>query len=91
MPISKLESVKAIEQQYHTGEEPVVVMCSDMNTYICKYMRSSASAYKLVCELIGSKMASAWMQKTPETAFVHIKRFGYRIIIQSQTNIREEI
>ena len=51
MAIPVLESVKAIEQQYRTGEEPVLVMCSDMNAYICKYMRSSAAAYKL-CGII---------------------------------------
>ncbi len=51
MAISTIESVKVIEQQFNTGEEPVLVTCSDMNTYICKYMRSSAAAYKLACEL----------------------------------------
>ena len=73
MPITVLESVKNIERQYRTGEEPVMVMCSDMNSYICKYMRSSAAAYKLACELIGSTMATAWQLRTPETAFVYIK------------------
>ena len=29
MAIPVLESVKAIEQQYRTGEEPVLVTCSD--------------------------------------------------------------
>ena len=73
MAIPVLESVKAIEQQYRTGEEPVLVMCSDMNAYICKYMRSSAAAYKLACELIGSLMATAWQLETPDIAFVRIK------------------
>ena len=73
MAIPVLESVKAIEQQYRTGEEPVLVMCSDMNAYICKYMRSSAVAYKLACELIGSLMAMAWQLETPDIAFVRIK------------------
>lgn len=73
MAIPVLESVKAIEQQYRTGEEPVLVICSDMNAYICKYMRSSAAAYKLACELIGSRMAMAWQLETPDIAFVHIK------------------
>ena len=73
MAIPLLESVKAIEQQYRTGEEPVLVMCSDMNAYICKYMRSSAAAYKLTCELIGSRMAMAWQLETPDIAFVRIK------------------
>jgi hypothetical protein len=73
MAIPVLESVKAIEQQYRTGEEPVLVMCSDMNAYICKYMRSSAAAYKLACELIGTRMATAWQLETPDIAFVRIK------------------
>ena len=46
MAIPKLYSAKRIEQQFHTGEEPVMVMCSDVNLYVCKYMRSSATAYK---------------------------------------------
>jgi hypothetical protein len=44
MAIPKLYSAKRIEQQFHTGEEPVMVMCSDVNLYVCKYMRSSATA-----------------------------------------------
>lgn len=74
MPISVLESVKPIEQQYRTGEEPVLVMCSDMNAYVCKYMRSTSAAFKLACEFIGSRMAIAWQIETPETALVHIKQ-----------------
>lgn len=74
MMIPKVYSVKVIEQQYRTGEEPVLVMCSDKNAYICKYMRSSAAAYKLACELIGVRMAMAWQLETPEVAFVKIKQ-----------------
>ena len=73
MKIPVLNSVKAIEQQYRTGEEPVLVICSDMNAYICKYVRSSGAAFKLACELIGSRMAMAWQLETPDIAFVHIK------------------
>ena len=73
MPISLLDSVKSIERQYFTGEEPVLVMCSDKNAYICKYMRSPFAAYKLVCELIGAQMAMAWRLNTPEIAFVRIR------------------
>ena len=72
--IPKVYSVKTIEQQYRTGEEPVLVMCSDKNAYICKYMRSSAAAYKLACELIGVRMAMAWKLETPEAAFVKIRQ-----------------
>ena len=74
MSLLVLESVKPIEQQYRTGEEPVLVMCSDLNAYVCKYMRSSSAAYKLACEFIGSKMAKAWQIETPEIALVKIKQ-----------------
>lgn len=74
MAIPCLYSIKRIEQQYNTGEEPVLVVCSDMNAYVCKYMRSSSAAYKLLCEFIGSQMAKAWQLETPDTSFVFIKQ-----------------
>lgn len=73
MATQTLYSAKRIEQQFHTGEEPVMVMCSDINIYVCKYMRSSATAYKLACELIGAKLAKAWRLTTPDIAFVNIR------------------
>ena len=72
--IQFVKSVKIIEQQYRTGEEPVLVMCSDKKNYVCKYMRTSSAAYKLSCELIGSMMAMAWKLPTPQVAFVNIKQ-----------------
>ena len=39
MALPIIYSVKRIEQQFYTGEQPVLVMCSDVNTYVCKYMR----------------------------------------------------
>lgn len=65
MEIATVTSIKTIEKQYGTGEEPVLVVCSDYNQYICKYMRSSASAFKLVCELAGAKLAAAWRIPSP--------------------------
>lgn len=73
MSIPTLYSAKRIEQHFHTGEEPVMVMCSDINLYVCKYMRSSATAYKLACELIGAKLAKAWQLNTPGIAIVNIR------------------
>lgn len=73
MAIPVLCSAKRIEQQFHTGEEPVMVMCSDVNIYVCKYMRSSATAFKLACEFIGANLAMAWQLRTPEIAIVNIK------------------
>lgn len=74
MNIPEIHSIKVIEKQIYTGEQPVMVICSDMETYICKYMRSTASAYKLACEYIGAFMAKAWQLPTPDTALVKIKQ-----------------
>lgn len=71
--IPRLNSIKQIEKQYSTGDLPVLVVCSDKEAYICKYMPSSNRAYKLVCELIGSQMAEAWRIKSPTTAFIRIE------------------
>ena len=73
MAIPTLYSAQPIKQQFHTGEEPVMVMCSDVNIYVCKYMRSTASAYKLACEFIGAKLAKAWRLCTPDIALVNIR------------------
>ncbi len=85
MAIPIIDSAKRIEQQFHTGEEPVLVMCSDVNLYVCKYMRSSASAYKLACELIGGKMAEAWHLNTPDIALIRIKSSHWVGINQSHS------
>jgi hypothetical protein len=85
MAIPIIDSAKRIEQQFRTGEEPVLVMCSDVNLYVCKYMRSSAAAYKLACELIGARMAEAWQLDTPDIALVRIKPSHWAGINQSHS------
>ena len=72
MRIPQLYSIKEIEKKFHTGEEPVMVLCSDMNSYICKYMRTSLPAFKLVCEIMGSYFAKSWNLHTPSVAIVKI-------------------
>lgn len=35
--IPPVHSIKIVERQYSTGEEPLLVLCSDMCEYVCKY------------------------------------------------------
>ena len=73
MTIPKIHSIQSISAKYNTGDEPVLVLCSDKRQYICKYMRSSATiAYKLACEYIGAKLAAIWKINTPPVALVNI-------------------
>jgi len=60
MAIPVVQSISAISKQYETGEHPVLVMCSDRQLYVCKYVRGTASAYKLACEYIGACFAKSW-------------------------------
>ena len=67
-----LHSISSIIKQYNTGEQPVLATCSDGHDYVCKYPLSSASAYKLACELAGNELAKAWELNSPETAIIKI-------------------
>lgn len=65
-------SIRPIKHHYTTGEEPVLVDCSDQMTRVCKYPRSSAGAYKMACELIGSLFAEVWELGNPKISFVSV-------------------
>ena len=45
MEIQHLHSIQEISKQYMTGDLPVLVLCSDTQQYICKYMRPNNSNY----------------------------------------------
>ena len=70
--IPTVYSIKTVEKQYPTGEDPILVICSDKKEYVCKYARTSGAVYKLACEMIGSLLAQTWRLITPTTAFVTI-------------------
>lgn len=80
MVIPHLYSVKSIERILQTGEEPIIALCNDMNFYLCKYMRTSSPAYKLVCEIIGSVFAKCWELDTPDFAYVNIKDYHWKAL-----------
>lgn len=73
MVFQQLHSIQEISLQYTTGDMPVLVLCSDTQQYVCKYMRSSATiSYKLACEFIGAVFAESWGIGTPPFSFVKI-------------------
>ena len=73
MEIQRLHSIQEISKQYNTGDLPVLVLCSDTQQYICKYMRPNATiSYKLACEFMGAVLAEAWKISTPPFALVRI-------------------
>lgn len=71
--IQHLHSIQEIAKQYPTGDSPVLVLCSDKQQYICKYMRPNDTiSYKLACEFMGVVYAETWKINTPPFALVQI-------------------
>ena len=87
MLASNLHSIKQIEKQYNTGESPVLVVCSDKDSYICKYMRSTSAAYKLTSEYIGAQMIQEWKIASPTAAMVNIKAEHWNAGIVTTRNL----
>ena len=72
MKIATVKSIRPIDFLYETGDRPVQITCTDKITYICKYLRTSGRANKLVAELVGAFMADMWQLPMPHYSFVNI-------------------
>lgn len=73
MMVPYLTSIMPIERQFSTGDMPVLVSCSDMNTYICKYARLRGKAFRLGTELTGGLFSLLWGINSPNCVLVNIK------------------
>lgn len=58
------------ERMFTTGDNPILVTCSDMADWVCKHGRLSSSI--LFSEVIGSTFAALWGLKTPQISFVNV-------------------
>ena len=82
--MTRLHSIQEVSVQYTTGDLPVLVLCSDTQQYVCKYMRSNATiSYKLASEFIGAVFAEAWKIDTPPCAIVRIMPAHWASVVTS--------
>lgn len=87
MEIQRLHTIQEISKQYNTGDSPVLVLCSDTQQYICKYVRPNATvSYKLACEFMGAVFAEAWRISTPPFALVQIMPSHWTSIMASHNS-----
>jgi hypothetical protein len=75
-----LKSIQTADKLYNTGDRPVLVMCSDMQDYVCKYALGG-NATNLFCEYVAASFLRLWQLPVPDFTFVnvnyeHVKHFG---------------
>ncbi|RYU93822.1 HipA family kinase [Emticicia agri] len=68
--MKQLHSISEIIRVFPTGDKPVLVICNDLNEWVCKYR----DAQKLANELVASEFAKIWGIKMPQTALVKISQ-----------------
>lgn len=68
-----LVSIDGVEKYFYTGEQPILILCSDEKKYICKYIHSQGSREKLICEYLSWSFADLMQINTPSYAFVKFK------------------
>lgn len=67
-----LRTIEGIHKIFPThGSSPILVTCSDLNDWVCKYDRDTR---KLFNELLAVKFAKIWGIKTPEAAFIQVNK-----------------
>lgn len=64
------QSLYRSERMFTTGDNPILVTCSDMSDWVCKHGRMYPSV--LFNEVIGSTFAELWDLKTPQISFVNV-------------------
>jgi hypothetical protein len=69
-----LNSIQTADRIFDTNTRPVLIMCDDMNDYVCKYATNSGSSNRLFCEYLAASFLKLWNLKIPDFAFVKINR-----------------
>ena len=70
-----LHSIEVIEREhvFQTGCNPLLIHASDLNYYVCKYLRGNTSADKLFLEYLAVSFLKIWEIPVPDYAFVKIR------------------
>ncbi len=67
-----LQTIEEIHKVFPTaGSSPLLVTCDDFQDWVCKYDKSPKN---LLNELIAKKFADIWSLKTPDVAFIKVKK-----------------
>jgi len=71
-----VESIEALEKHNikDTACKPILVFCSDLEFYYCKYNTGFSSADRLLREYLSACFLEEWKLAVPDFAFIRIKK-----------------
>ena len=74
-----LSTVQTAQKLYETQDRPLLVMCSDLNRYVCKHSGGN-NGLNLFCEYIAASFLKIWELQVPDYSFIkvnyeHVKGF----------------
>jgi len=58
----------------NNNSKPFIVLCDDLNDYVCKYNKSSSTAFRLFNEYISASFLKLWQLNVPDFCFINVKR-----------------
>jgi hypothetical protein len=70
--MQNLTSIQTASLKYETQEKPVLIMCSDMQDYVCKYA-GEGHTMKLFFEYLAASFLKLWRLPVPDFALIQVK------------------
>ncbi len=64
------QTIEKSKRIFDTGNSPILVLCNDLNEWVCKYDPSSKSLFN---EVLASKFAEIWEIQTPPICLIKVK------------------
>lgn len=73
LTVPHLHSIEKVEIYFETGCTPLLVHCTDLNFYVCKYNTGNSTANTLCREFIAAAFLKLWALQVPDFSFITIK------------------
>ena len=73
--MDSVNSISSPDKIFETaGNQPILILCDDLNHYVCKYNRSlGQTPGKLIRESIAGDFAKLWELAVPDFLCVNVK------------------
>jgi hypothetical protein len=70
--MNHVKSISSIDRVFETACKPVLVLCSDLEYYLCKYNTRTVPSDQLFREYLAASFLKLWELSTPDFAIVDI-------------------